>query len=100
MSGAKTPVLATESRAMATASELYEGANTQKKEKNMTDNQQANLIEPSRLLHCTTQRTHAGLFFGERRRLFPLPPTAMERVLVRVRVCEKQSSTMGIGGGN
>ena len=30
--------------------------------KNMTDNQQANLKEPSHLLHYTTQRTHARLF--------------------------------------
>ena len=28
----------------------------------MTDNQQANLKEPSHLLHYTTQRTHARLF--------------------------------------
>ena len=36
---------------------------TQRKpQKNMTDNQQANLKEPSHSLHYTTQRTHARLF--------------------------------------
>ena len=54
--------------------------------KNMKDNQQTHLKGTSQSLHYTTQRTHARLCFGERRRLSPLVPTAIGRVLVRVRV--------------
>ena len=57
-----------------------------KSTKNMKDNQQTHLKGTSQSLHYTTQRTHARLFFGERRRLSPLVPTAIGRVLVRVRV--------------
>ena len=58
----------------------------------MTDNQQENLKNPR--IHCiTTHHTaHArAIVFGERRRLFLLGPTAIGRVLVRVRVYTTQS---------
>ena len=50
--------------------------NTQKEEnkKNMTDNQQANLKEPSNLLHYTTQRTRARLFLERGAAVFPSFP--------------------------
>ena len=55
--------------------------------KNMTDNQQANLKEPSHSLHYTiphSARTRAC--FGERRRLSFFVPKAIGRVIVRDRV--------------
>ena len=52
----------------------------------MKDNQQENLKKPSHFI-ALLQASHAHtLVFGERRRLFPLVPTAIRRVLVRVRV--------------
>ena len=42
--------------------------------KNMTDNQQANLKEPSHSLHYTTQRTHARLFLERGAAFFPSFP--------------------------
>ena len=51
----------------------------------LTPEKLTHLKGTSHLLHYTTQRTHARLFFGERRRLSPLVSTAIGRVLVRVR---------------
>ena len=45
-----------------------------KPQKNMTDNQQANLKVPSHLLHYTTQRTHARLFLERGAAFFPSFP--------------------------
>ena len=42
--------------------------------KNMTDNQQAILKEPSHSLHYTTQRTHARLFLERGAAFFPSFP--------------------------
>ena len=52
----------------------------------MTDNQQANLKETLAFTALHHSAHARALDFGERRRLFPLVPTAIGRVLVRVRV--------------
>ena len=50
------------------------------------DNQQANLKEPSAFIALHPTAHARALVYGERRRLFPFVPTAIGRVLVRVRV--------------
>ena len=55
-----------------------------KSKKNMKDNQQTNLKVPSHFIsHYATQRTHARLVLerGERGRLFPFIPAAIENLL-------------------
>jgi hypothetical protein len=55
-----------------------------KSTKNMKDNQRPNLKEPSHSLHYSARMR--ACFRRERLRLSPLVPTAIGRVLVRVRV--------------
>ena len=51
--------------------DIHSKIHEKKTTKNMTDNQQANLKEPSHLLHCTTQRTRARLFLERGAAFFP-----------------------------